>query len=516
MNKTIKLLLIGLILFSNNVVYAETIIDSKNVTYSNSKTKEENVKGALDELIDTVDNINSGGDADSIDITEGKTAIVKGKLITGTRKNNSIYFEKETSNRYSAYLDNKLVTVELSNVGGFPSIYMSYNDKSLDIKTCTKSSQDISVYKLMQISPYVVVLYWGFSEIVKDTDTITTTNYYDYITSFIVSDGELKKVAQTNVNGGSSDLTNYSSFIQTNSYSYTDTSCRGTDRTIENNLSLAPISFLDPYNVYFNAMATYEAKYQDACEENSKDYEATGYWFRSCQVNTYTGAISSGQITTVTSKHFTYTDLYDSVNEYGFTPYGIEQTVYNNTAHDETVSYKYLDYYGNSRVNITANDKDNSIYVRDLPNVYHDSILYAFDVAVNYKDSFTIRVYSSSFGSNTTALAYFLPSPAYRNESLELDLSDTLPSNVKVVSKEFEYYNDRTGNYYYKFKTTDDGYLFLNLGFDTTSYAAGSGLKPIVKSVTYRKKFGGKLISKEKANISPEINNNIASINFYR
>jgi len=87
-------IIISAIIFLNLGIYAATLFDSKDISYypKNNEWKVNKVDSALNDLYvnfnKKVADLKSFGDAEATDILEGKTAVVKDNLITGTMKNN--------------------------------------------------------------------------------------------------------------------------------------------------------------------------------------------------------------------------------------------------------------------------------------------------------------------------------------------------------------------------------------------------------------------------------------------
>ena len=80
-NNTLLGIIIGGIIFGSIGVGAAAYLYSSNqISYSNSNSSMTNVKEALDDLY----NLTNIGNATSADIYAGKTALVQGKLVTGT------------------------------------------------------------------------------------------------------------------------------------------------------------------------------------------------------------------------------------------------------------------------------------------------------------------------------------------------------------------------------------------------------------------------------------------------
>lgn len=83
--KNISLIMIGALLVATPVM-AATYINSKDIEYTTEHNENiTNVNEALDDLISTVNDMQTSGTAIAEDILSGKTAYVNGKLLTGTR-----------------------------------------------------------------------------------------------------------------------------------------------------------------------------------------------------------------------------------------------------------------------------------------------------------------------------------------------------------------------------------------------------------------------------------------------
>lgn len=95
MKKKVRLLLFSLVILSIGigVGYASSFLfDSKDILFDNTSTKltSNNVQDAIDEI--TSDLI--AGNATSANISSGKTAVVDGKLVTGTGADNTSNYNK--------------------------------------------------------------------------------------------------------------------------------------------------------------------------------------------------------------------------------------------------------------------------------------------------------------------------------------------------------------------------------------------------------------------------------------
>lgn len=73
------------IILCGGIVYGVNLYNASDISYTTNAGIETNVKDILDELY----NIKNVGDATAADIIEGKTAVVKGNLITGTASKKS-------------------------------------------------------------------------------------------------------------------------------------------------------------------------------------------------------------------------------------------------------------------------------------------------------------------------------------------------------------------------------------------------------------------------------------------
>lgn len=102
-NKKIILgIVIGIVIGISMTVSAATLIASNDVTYSNSNGNATDVKGALDELYTNYTSLFDKGTASSGDILAGKTALVKGKEISGAMENKGVLNWSPTeSNSYT-------------------------------------------------------------------------------------------------------------------------------------------------------------------------------------------------------------------------------------------------------------------------------------------------------------------------------------------------------------------------------------------------------------------------------
>jgi len=101
-NNSLFSFILGGILFGS-VVYGANIYQSNEVEYTPTDASWEvsNVSDAINSLYDMkteLENIKSVGDATASDIADGKTAVVQGKLVTGTMvSGNSVIITKSVS-----------------------------------------------------------------------------------------------------------------------------------------------------------------------------------------------------------------------------------------------------------------------------------------------------------------------------------------------------------------------------------------------------------------------------------
>ena len=134
------------IIFTNLGVYATIAYYAKDVLYISNDGKSVTVNDALDNLYsmkNELTNLKSLGDATEDDILEGKTAVVNGNLLTGTRKNtqstfsgsfNAYHWGKDGDNyiAYSLYDITNYNKVKLK-------IYIDKPDGTILIKTNSKT-----------------------------------------------------------------------------------------------------------------------------------------------------------------------------------------------------------------------------------------------------------------------------------------------------------------------------------------------------------------------------------------
>ena len=91
---TIFSFIISGIIFGSIGIYATSLYNGKDISYTPTDASWEvnNVNDAINSLYimkTELDNLNSLGDATAADILSGKTAVVKGNVITGTAKDSS-------------------------------------------------------------------------------------------------------------------------------------------------------------------------------------------------------------------------------------------------------------------------------------------------------------------------------------------------------------------------------------------------------------------------------------------
>lgn len=516
MKKLLKILVL-IIIVSTTIVSAETIIDSNNVTYNNPKTNNDNVKAALDELIEKVDSINIGGNALPEDITYGKEAYVQGKLVTGTKQNKPVYFKIEDK-KTNPYLAGGEVSaqVETTNVDVVKLYYtLNGNTQTITVRTGA-ADESQSVYNLIQISDDVVGLYWGFSKLVTNTDTTTSTQYFEYLTTYIVQGGVIKKVAQVCTSGGAGDTTNYGAFVSDYSKS-TDNSYRS--RSVTPIFESFPLSTVDKNNYVFLIGGTYSDYYSDYVNY-ANDYDNSGYYIKTLVVNKYTGAQSaSAAPTIVTSKYYSDSSkqTYDSVYSYDLSPYGLIRYQYDNNAHDNIVKHTYYDYYsGNQIVTSTSNLSDDSDTIRrNFNEVYKSNSLYGMDISLypNNKE-LGIKISSAKLGDNANSNSVYLLTNTMRVENQTFDFSNLIPSGATLKSTGFKkYYSTENDKYLITIPVSTGGYIYIIATPSSLEFSKGKGLKLTINSVSYKEKEDGVLESQENMGI---VNYTNKVISYYR
>ena len=177
MKKYILTALITAVICISTTVLAVTIIDSKDVSYTDLSENETNVKDALDILYS---NIN--GTATAADILNGKTAYAKGQFVTGTYKTPNLNFSFQVGSHGSSELQHQTRI----NMGAFSGIYKYFKITTVNCETnglcndiyfnsqCDQSSGNIAVN-----TQYETINYPGF--------TVFTTGSKSYYYTVVIS-----------------------------------------------------------------------------------------------------------------------------------------------------------------------------------------------------------------------------------------------------------------------------------------------------------------------------------------
>ena len=126
MKKYIMAVLITAVICISTTVLAVTIIDSKDVSYTDLNENETNVKDALDIIYS---NIN--GSATAADILNGKTAYAKGKFITGTYKTPAINLSFQVGSHGSSEIQHQTRI----NMSSFSSLYKYFKITTVNCDT---------------------------------------------------------------------------------------------------------------------------------------------------------------------------------------------------------------------------------------------------------------------------------------------------------------------------------------------------------------------------------------------
>lgn len=138
--KSIISFIIGGFIFSTLSVSAAILVKANEVSLSSAMTSETDVQGALDEIYDKI----KVGDATEANISKGKTALVQGKLITGTGEDTI----KVLTNFYTAGMS--AYTLETGrSVAGYHALHnpaASY-DKYTAPQSSTGESDHLYLYK---------------------------------------------------------------------------------------------------------------------------------------------------------------------------------------------------------------------------------------------------------------------------------------------------------------------------------------------------------------------------------
>ena len=506
-----KRLIILLMIISSFLVFnvraEETIIDSEYVTYDNEKTLKKNVRGALDELIDRVGEINTGGDASATDIKKGKTAYVNGTLITGDHEDKPVYFKGANDYRVS------LNGVDVYCYTTDSSIGLIYGSQEITLRTV--GANDSSPFcSVVQVSPYVVLVNYGWTTTsgVIDTNTDTkyqssyTDTYYNYLAGYYLSGTTLTRKGNPIAGGiGNNDTTNYPAYASDyyNSYSTWNsnwelTSSYGTSRNTRSSITQSLYQDYVHNMMYFDITGNAEENYYNDFDE-TKNYHMWYYWWKTIGINTYTGALSDGTITYGTAKQMDSTSLWTAKTNYKFSNYGIILSNYTTTAQDVFSSNTYYDYYGVTRINtVTSNGSDNADSARSLDYILYGSLKYPFSTygTINPK-SIKYSISSSILGSDTVAAPYFVANPPYYTRTQTFDFSSILPSDVTITSLVESNYSISKGKIYFKYKC-NKGYLFLIFGMDESTAYKREALQMILESASYREELDGALIGSER------------------
>ena len=358
----------------------------------------------MDELIDKVDTINAGGDANNYEIAKGKTAYVNGSEITGTHEDRPFYF-KVSNNKEVAQFDSYPFTCTSDG----STIIREFKGVPTTIKTLGANDWG-DFCNVIQISPSVVMINYGWSTTSGVTDTHTELNdtdiytdtHYNYIATFLWNGATLTAVKTVAGGCGNNDTTNYS-FYATDYYSkkyiqnanYDTTTDTTQSRYSYSSLNASPFqNYLSPIT-YFEISGTVQDSYTNYLAD-SGDWTKSGVWYKTIGINNYTGAITESTITCATVQYIDNTS-YGDVYDYGFTKFGLFRDTYKNKAHDTYTSTLFYDYYGTTRVNtVTSTGTDNASSSRDLNNVFRGQYYYGMSLnAVPSDKSITFRVSSS-------------------------------------------------------------------------------------------------------------------------
>ena len=125
----IFLVIICGIVFTSIGAYAATAYKASEISYTPSGGTETNVENALNDIY----NIKKLGDATASDIASGKTAVVQGKLITGSLQKNTVgNFSAAISIQAYDYYDSRSSTLNFQYKNGSVTLtnadYLSSKD----------------------------------------------------------------------------------------------------------------------------------------------------------------------------------------------------------------------------------------------------------------------------------------------------------------------------------------------------------------------------------------------------